>query len=162
MKLAKFINYTDEIFAHPSLGGHDELCQWGREPYCFQPHSSQVMEDWKAAFFAKHLTNRELLKLPNNIGEYHTSPKFPEQDKYFMEIYNQCYVPIEMEETTPEKAKDALIKEEIKESFEVKPIEPVKPAVWCEKCGSKGVRHKKGCPVLLEVKKTPEAEFQGL
>jgi hypothetical protein len=164
MKLAKFVNFTDDLFAHPSLGGHDELCQWGREPYSFPPHTSQTMEDWKAAFFAKHLTNRELLKLPDNIGDYHTSPKNPEEDKYFMEFYNQCYVPVEMEEQTPEKAKDSLIQAEIKE-MEKEIIE--KPLVWCELCGSKGVRHKKGCvmtktPQERMIKKTPESEFQGI
>ena len=159
MKLAKFVNFTDEIFAHPSLGGHDELCQWGREPYCFPPKSSKIMEDWKAKFFAKHLTNRELLKQP--MGEYHTSPKFPEQDLMFMEIFNKCVIEIESEEMSQEKTKDALIEKGIANDAPKAEL-PMEPDVWCVKCGSKGVRHKKGCPVLAEEKPTAESDFEGI
>ena len=147
MKLARFINFTDDIFAHPSLGGHDDLCQWNREPYCFHPHSEITMEEWKCKFFAKHLTNRELMKMPNAKGEYHTSPKIDldgrVDDDIFLNIFNQCYKPVEMEDQTPEKLKDTLIN---------------KP--FCTQCDSKGVRHKKGCPTLLD-KKTAESEFEG-
>lgn len=156
MKLAKFINFTDELFAHPSLGGHDELCKWNNEPYSFPAKSSTMMEDWKAKFFAKHLTNRELLKQP--AGEYHTSPKNPEQDKYFMDIFNKCYIETQTEFSSEEKMKDVMFNQ-LEEK--TKTVED-KTAVWCEKCGSLGVRHKKGCPMLLEDKKTVESNFEGL
>lgn len=150
MKLATFTNFTDDIFAHPSLGGHDDLCQWGREPYCFQPHSEITMEDWKARFFAKHLTNRELMKMPNGVGEYHTSPKMDldgnVDDEMFLGIFNQCYKPVEMEDQSPEKLKDTMIN---------------KTAVFCTQCNSKGVTHKKDCPTRLDKKKTAESEFEG-
>lgn len=169
MKIAKFVNYTDEIFAHPSLGGHDDICQWGREPYCFPPKSSKTMEEWKARFFAKHLTNRELLKIPG--GEYHTSPKMKNgefysdgDDNIFMEIFNKCFLPMDVEYSSEEKMKDDLmnpkddklveIQDEIKENLHNN--------AWCDSCDSKGGRHKKGCPKISTVMPKVENEFEGL
>ena len=165
MKIATFYNYSDDIFAHPSLGGHDDICQWGGEPYCFPAGSKIKMEDWKSAHFAKHFTNRELLKLPKDdkgvcIGEMHTSPKMKnlefyssEDDPIFMEIYNKCYLPVEMEEQTPEKLMDAMLNS---------PVIQDKPTVsqpFCEYCDAVGpISHKKNC---TRPKKTAESEFEG-
>lgn len=82
MKSAQFINFSNEAFT-----GY-----WNSEPTEFGPLGSSndrmYMEDWKARHFAKHLANRELLKKGE---ETHTSPKNPEQDVIFMDMFNQAY-----------------------------------------------------------------------
>ena len=142
------------------------MCQWGREPYCFPPKSSQVFEEWKARFFAKHLTNRELLKVPQ--GEMHTSPKMKngeyysdEDDSMFMEIYRKCFIPMETEYASEEKLKDAVMNNPIPQvTTETSPdAQNGTKARFCDQCDSKGVRHLKTCPT---VDKTAESEFQGL
>ena len=50
------------------------------------------MPDYLARHFAKHLANRELLKLGK---ERATSPKKPEEVPEFMEVFNQAYTPDE-------------------------------------------------------------------
>ena len=62
------------------------------------------MPDYLAKHFAKHLSNRELLRLDKNgnpiykDGEKMTSPKNPEQVPLFMELFNKAYTPDETEE----------------------------------------------------------------
>lgn len=83
---ALFINATNEAFT-----GY-----WNSQAYEFGPAGSKdkpdrlYMEAWKAHHFAKHLTNRELMKVDG--GETHTSPKNPEQDPMFMELFNKFVI----------------------------------------------------------------------
>lgn len=51
-KAVPFLNWTDEDFSWT----------WDSVPYDFSKKSQTLMEEWKSNFFAKHLTDRELLK----------------------------------------------------------------------------------------------------
>jgi len=63
----------------------------------FKPGASMYMPDYLAQHFAKHLTNRELLRTDKNgnyinrNGDKMTSPKFPEQVPMFMDLFNKAY-----------------------------------------------------------------------
>lgn len=54
-----FTNWTKEDFAHT----------WDGVLYNFQAGSTMILEDWKAVHFAKHLINRELLKLEKRTDD---------------------------------------------------------------------------------------------
>lgn len=82
MKTAIFTNFSNE----PYTGS------WNGKLRKFESGESQPMPDYLARHFAKHLTNRELLKLGH---ERSTSPKFPEQVPQFMDLFNQAYTPEE-------------------------------------------------------------------
>ena len=101
-KTALFTNWTDEDFT-----GY-----WGGKGRTIKSGQSLYMPDYAARHFAKHLTNRELLRTtkkgvmiyPN--GDKMTSPKFPEQVPVFMELFNKAYTPDET--VKEEEKKDAL------------------------------------------------------
>ena len=94
MKTALFTNFTDYEF----------IGYWDGKPKKFAPGQSIWMPDYLAKHFAKHLSNRELLRLDKNgnpiykDGEKMTSPKNPEQVPLFMELFNKAYTPDETEE----------------------------------------------------------------
>lgn len=50
VKAIPFFNFTDKVFSWT----------WDGVPYTFEPMTSFLMEDWKAAHFAKHLVNHVL------------------------------------------------------------------------------------------------------
>lgn len=86
MKTALFHNFTDESFT-----GY-----WDGKPKTFKPGAKVYMPAYLAAHYAKHLTNRELLK--KGLENY-TSPKFPEQVPQFMDIFNKaCIIEEDSEE----------------------------------------------------------------
>lgn len=88
MKTASFTNFSTEPFT-----GY-----WDGKPKTFQAGQTVIMPDYLARHFAKHLTNRELLKLGK---ERDTSPKVKvRQDgtEYvdninFLELFNKAYKP---------------------------------------------------------------------
>lgn len=88
MKTAIFKNFSNESFT-----GY-----WDGKPKTFKPGYSILMPEYLARHFAKHLTNRELLKLGK---ERSTSPKRPEDVPEFMEIFNKAFQ-IDEEVDTPE------------------------------------------------------------
>jgi hypothetical protein len=99
MKIAKFVNYTNEEF----------IIHWNGKKKTFPPGKSKFMEDGVARVFAKHLANKILISLgKDNL----TSPKKPEDVPQFMEIVNKCYFPIddmdEDEEVEDEEANTKL------------------------------------------------------
>lgn len=87
MRTALFTNFTDEEF----------IGYWDGKGKKFPPGAQVWMPEYLARHFAKHLTNRELLrtdKRGNLIykgGEKMTSPKHPEQEKVFMELFNKAF-----------------------------------------------------------------------
>ncbi len=85
MKTALFTNFSTEPFT-----GY-----WDGKPKTFEAGQAVYMPDYLAAHFAKHLTNRELLRAG---FESSTSPKKPEDVPEFMEFYNQAYTPDKEEE----------------------------------------------------------------
>ena len=99
MKTALFTNFTDKEF----------IGYWDGKPKPFKPGESVYMPDYLARHFAKHLTNRELLRTDGNgnllykDGEKMTSPKNPEDVPMFMELFNKAYTPDELEELGSEK-----------------------------------------------------------
>ena len=102
MKRAFFKNFSDE----PFTGGYD-----GRTK-TFAPGSETHMPLYLAEHLAKHLANRELIKLGKITA---TSPKKPEEVPDFMEMFSRALIP----DNTPEsdfgdfgdpKSLDAIIK----------------------------------------------------
>lgn len=93
MQSSLFTNWTDETFT-----GY-----WDGKPKTFKPGESKYMPDFLARHFAKHLTNRELLRekkdgtLVYKNGDKFTTPKFPEQVPLYMELFNKAYTPEEAE-----------------------------------------------------------------
>jgi hypothetical protein len=84
-KTALFTNFSNEEF----------IGYWDGKPKKFAPGQSLYMPDYLAQHFAKHLTNRELIK---KGMERSTSPKFPIQVPEFMELFNRAYTPDETDE----------------------------------------------------------------
>jgi len=99
MKTALFTNFTNETF----------IGYWDGKAKKFEPGKSVYMPDYLARHFAKHLTNRELLRTDKdgNLlikgGDKMTSPKFPEQAPLFMDLFNKAYTPDEDEAEFMEK-----------------------------------------------------------
>ncbi len=88
-KTALFTNFSNEPFT-----GY-----WNGKGKTFKPGQSLYMPDYLAQHFAKHLTNRELLRTkPDGSpvykdGEKMTSPKKPQDVPMFMELFNKAYTP---------------------------------------------------------------------
>jgi hypothetical protein len=80
MKVAIFHNFSNETF----------IGYWNGRPYTYQPGEKKYLPAYLAAHFAKHLTNRELLKM-DPPRENATSPKDPEQVPEYLEKYNQAF-----------------------------------------------------------------------
>lgn len=78
MSNATFINISDEPFTG----------WWNGVPKTFAPGQEKLMPAWLAEHFAKHLTNRELIK---NGKETYTSPKNPRDVPEFMQIFNRAF-----------------------------------------------------------------------
>lgn len=93
MSTALFTNFSSEEFI-----GH-----WDGKPRKFAPGESLYMPDYLAQHFAKHLTNRELMKIGK---ERSTSPKFPDQVPEYMELFNKAYTPDEVHEKPKAKKDD--------------------------------------------------------
>jgi len=102
MKTALFTNFSSEEF----------IGYWNGKPKKFAPGESLYMPDYLANHFAKHLTNRELIKTGK---ERSTSPKFPEQEQNFMELFNKAYTP----DTTDELGDEVEKKDELDTSIDV-------------------------------------------
>jgi hypothetical protein len=136
MKTALFTNYTDKDF----------IGYWDGKAKKFSPGQSLYMPDYLARHFAKHLTNRELLRTDESgnliykDGEKMTSPKKPEEVPMFMDLFNKAYTPDETDELGSNKddidsligaanknrEKKLLSKEEVKKQSKEK-VDPTKP-----------------------------------
>lgn len=87
MKTALFTNFSDQPFT-----GY-----WDGKPKTFKPGQALYMPAYLAEHYAKHLTNRELLRLkPDGSpvykdGEKLTSPKKPKDVPQYMELFNRAY-----------------------------------------------------------------------
>lgn len=95
-KIKKFTNFSTEDFTWT----------WNKVPYTFPAKQFRFMDASIADHFAKHLINRELLKLGR---ENDTSPKNFRENMYFMELYNKAIQDIE----TAEGADDTAIEQEV-------------------------------------------------
>ena len=93
MRTALFTNFTSEEFTG----------WWDGKAKKFEPGQSLYMPDYLAQHYAKHLTNRELLRtdkhgnLIHKGGDKFTSPKRPSDVPLFMELFNKAYTPTEEE-----------------------------------------------------------------
>lgn len=93
MKTSLFTNFSTEAFT-----GY-----WDGKPKTFAPGQSLYMPDYLASHFAKHLVNRELLKLG---FERSTSPKRPADVPEYMDLFNKAVTPDE--ETDEPASKDPI------------------------------------------------------
>lgn len=79
MTNATFQNWTEEAFK-----GY-----WDGKGKTFEPGYRQLVPAYLAEHFARHLTNRELLRQGKETS---VSPKFPGQVPEFMELFNKAYI----------------------------------------------------------------------
>lgn len=79
MTNATFHNFSAEAFT-----GY-----WNGKPKTFKAGDSVYMPAYLAEHFAKHLTNRELIRLGKDA---YTSPKNPGQVPQFMELFNKAFI----------------------------------------------------------------------
>lgn len=86
-KNATFHNFSDTEFT-----GY-----WDGKPKTFKAGEKLYMPAWLAAHFAKHLTNRELIRVGKETA---TSPKFPNQVPEFMDLFRKAYIPEDAAEKT--------------------------------------------------------------
>lgn len=128
VKTVLFRNFSDQVFSSVELHEvnirgtklmvTDETCRWDGEDYTFKPGESRYMPDWKAAHFAKHLVNRELIKMGLDND---TSPKRPKDNPRFMALWKKAYIEdpksVSMSET---KAEDELI--ELNKDLEIEKL----------------------------------------
>jgi hypothetical protein len=80
MQTALFVNFSSEPFT----------CSWDNSPKTFKPGETVFMPDFLAAHFAKHLTNRELIR---DGLDTCTSPKKPADVPEYMNRFNKAYIP---------------------------------------------------------------------
>lgn len=78
MRIAFFTNFSAEPFT-----GY-----WDGKPRTFKPGDSRPLPEYLARHFAKHLSNRELLKLGKETA---TSPKKPEDVPEFMTMFSKAF-----------------------------------------------------------------------
>lgn len=100
-KVVMFRNFSDQVFSsvkpHAVKGGQmggtmmivDENCKWGNEDHTFEPGATRYMPKWKADHFARHLVNRELIRLGMDND---TSPKRPADNPRYMALYNKAVI----------------------------------------------------------------------
>lgn len=99
MKTVLFRNFSDQVFS--SVEPHevdvrgvkmqlvDENCRWNGENYTFKPGEPRYMLEFMAQHFAKHLVNRELVRMGLDND---TSPKRPKDNPRFMALWNKAYI----------------------------------------------------------------------
>jgi hypothetical protein len=91
MKTALFVNFSNEEY----------VGYWGGKAKKFAPGAQVPLPEYLAAHFAKHLTNRELLKLGH---ERDTSPKRPKDVPRFWDMFNKaCIVDVDEIDTTDKR-----------------------------------------------------------
>jgi len=124
MQTSLFTNFTDQEF----------IGYWDGKAKKFTPGQSTWMPDYLAKHFAKHLTNKELVRTNKNgdliykNGDKFTSPKFPDQIPLYMELFNKAY---QLDDTNKEEELgninddiDTLISSANKNKQEKKSSEP--------------------------------------
>lgn len=118
VKTVLFRNFSSEKF----------VGMWNKEEFPFEPNQSMYMEDWMAQHFAKHLANRELLRAGMDND---TSPKKPEDNPRFMEMFNKAYIEgSESGAVSPERARlNAINLQHGNEASNAVPAEEVADAV---------------------------------
>ena len=95
-KVALFHNFSDEAFTG----------FWGGKPETFKPGKKKYMQAFLAAHYAKHLTNRELLKLGK---ETCTSPKVPEDVPDFWNMFQQACTMVSNDDVDADQAQADVI-----------------------------------------------------
>ena len=94
MKTALFTNWTQEDF----------IGYWDGKAKRIKAGQSIWMPDYLAKHFAKHLTNRELVRtdekgnLVHKNGDKYTSPKKPDQVPVYTELFEKAYQEEKMED----------------------------------------------------------------
>lgn len=97
-KTAIFRNWTSEDF----------IGYWDGKKKLYKAGSEIMMDAGKAAVLARHLTNRELIRTkPDGTleipgGDKATSPKKPEENLLYKNLFDKAYIPEENEESMDE------------------------------------------------------------
>ena len=132
-KAQRFTNWTKEDFYH----------KWDSVQYTFKAGESEMVQDYLAHHFAKHLAQREI----NKRNKLMT-------DRKYKEFYDKCL-------SGDEVSSESSLKLEMEiEKVNQEKVEKKEEKRFCEFCNSKGGRHMKDCPTLNKVKE--EDKFEGL
>ena len=108
MSNATFHNFTDEAFT-----GY-----WNGKGKKFEPGAKQYMPAWLAEHFAKHLTNRELIKAGKEV---YTSPKKPADTPEFMKLFAKAFIPEPVREGANE-VDDIIAEAALEPSSDIHPV----------------------------------------
>lgn len=96
-QIVKFVNFSKQPFTWT----------WNKVPYTFLPSTGndgneKYMERSLALHFAKHLVNRELTARGR---ENDTSPKNPDENPFFMELFNRCVIEVDADQGPTDQTK---------------------------------------------------------
>lgn len=116
-KAVLFRNWSDEDFTYT----------WDKVEYDFPAGSETRIEEGLANHFAKHLTDRELLKMKDDKGEQLMTNHFSRPDVYQkcfpsaapVEARNEVELQVKLDNTTevPKKGKRTKVEEEMNPAF---------------------------------------------
>lgn len=179
-QITHFTNWSEELFAHPTKGGHDDHCSWDGVGFRFEPGESKWLPSYLAETLAKHLADRELIK-EQELG--YKVPDDPRKDKrgvsnpvrhkqlmsYAIGEAKKSGSQIESEidrlnMNQNEKATSFISERSDTTEPEANQSEAKKEDKtnrFCEYCDSKGGRHKKACTRDV-MEPINEAQFEGL
>ena len=94
---------------------------WNGKPKTFRPGEKLHMSSPLAEHFAKHLTNKVLMRM-GGINETYTSPKNPAQVPVFMDIFRKAYIPDGKQ--VEEGSVDDVIAASVQPSMDIEPKKP--------------------------------------
>lgn len=117
-KSVLFVNFSKETF----------IGEWDKQKEAFKPSASKRLPEWLANHYAKHLVNRELLKAGK---ENDTSPKVPQDNAVFMELFSKAVID-EGAEDKDDLALDVELmntQDEATSEIDEESEKPVKPVV---------------------------------
>lgn len=134
VKIVTFFNFTSEPFS----------AAWDKAVYNFAPGEKVRMEDWKARHFAKHLVDKWCF---DNGKENRRK-----EDAFINKMAEAIIEDGSSAATTAgeiSRLKTELLSDGVTPDYPEESAAEIAAKmidVKCQECGSKGLRHKNGCP----------------
>lgn len=115
-KSVLFVNWSQEDFAHPSLGGNDDHAMWDSQPFAIKSGEKIVLPEYLAMHFAKHLADRELYKVGLSFGSPQKSSFMQKCIKDPVEHESKLELEIDIlnKNVKKEEIKKEIVEEEVK------------------------------------------------
>lgn len=127
-----------------NTSNEDFTAKWDSVPYTVKAGQTILLQAYIAVHLAKHLAMREMGK---RDAMQVINPSQDESGNFTNVLFSQevrkYLSEEEVKAETPEKLEMAIITGNSKK-------------VFCDKCDSKGVKHKKDCPTLQKEEEFPE------